>query len=112
MTSLKNIKITHEGSNEKIEALIVGAFKDSSLNTILKSLSSDNKKATLLACKTEAFKGERGEYLSVYGKNSIKRIFLYGLGDLKKLSLDQLRSESAKIFNFLLTKNMYYENKF
>ncbi len=107
MISLKNIKIKDESKAQSdIEVLIVGVFKNTNLNNLLKVLTAADRNRVVSASKIESFAGKRGECLSVYGKNSIKRIFLYGLGNSKKISTDKLRSDAAKMFNSVNSKKI------
>ena len=102
MISLKNIRIKNTDTvNKKIEALVVGVFENSDINNNLKILDKEDKSSVLSACTIESFKGKRGEHLLIYGRKRIKRIFLYGLGNSKKINSDSLRSESARIFHFI-----------
>ncbi|MFI5252067.1 MAG: leucyl aminopeptidase [Bacteroidota bacterium] len=58
----------------------------------------------------EQFKGKEGELLSIYtdGKNSTPRIILLGLGEVKKLTLEQYRRAGAAVMKKVSGKNVQH----
>ena len=81
-----------------VELLIFGCFENEKPNFD----TLDNEHASLLsnAISIDGFKGKKGENLSIYGADSLKRVLIFGLGDRKKENNDSLRSSCAEIYSY------------
>ena len=108
MIAIKTNKINSDFKkyidNTKIELLVIGVFFNDMPD--FGFLDSSNKTILKDAIKTDSFKGEKGEALSVYGKNGIKRVLLYGLGSKKKNNAESLRVSGANIYKYANLKKI------
>jgi len=95
-----------ESISSSIECMCIGVFKGGNIKKDLSFISESDKNLLMSAVKLESFKGSLGESLMIYGTSSIKRIYLYGLGDVKSTGSDLLRSLSAKVSKDAINKKM------
>ena len=93
MNNLMEIKTTKTSFLKmESELLIVGLFKDKKLNSELKNMDVSISNQLLHAMERDAFIGKKDDRLSIYGNESIKRILLIGLGEMKNYNTDRARS--------------------
>ena len=85
-------------ANSNSDAIVIGVFLNEKPN--LTGLSSDMVDAANNAIIIESFKGRVKDKVLVYSKGKNKRLLLWGLGDRKKTSNDNMRSSGANIYNY------------
>ena len=81
-----------------IELLVFGCFENEKPN--FDTLDSELANSLLNAIDLDNFKGKKGEKLSIYGKDSFKRVLLFGLGGRNKQNADSIRSSCAEIYSY------------
>jgi leucyl aminopeptidase len=85
-----------ELSKTRDDAAIIGFFKGKlALSPELKKLDRAIGEALSFYIRNSGFKGDKGEFGSVFANNGIKNIVIAGLGEEQKYSLDILSSAVA-----------------
>tara|TARA_Y100000768_G_C23941723_1_gene665463 strand:+ start:63 stop:1562 length:1500 start_codon:yes stop_codon:yes gene_type:complete len=85
-------------TNSDSDAIVIGVFLNEKPN--LADLSADIVDAAKNAINIESFKGKVKDKVLVYSKGKSKRLLLWGLGDRKKISNDNMRSAGANIYSY------------
>ena len=100
MVILKDIKITAK-TDISSDLLVLGFFKKTSINTMIKYLSSNDQAKVLKAFSIDGTNSDEGQNIFVYGSDKFSRIMIYNLGDKDKFSNDKMRSHSSKIYSIV-----------
>src|SRR3989344_6613099 len=88
---ITSIKISKADlSKTKDDALVIGLFKEKGLGAELKRLDSQFGSIINSFIEKNDFKGEKGEIKGIFVNNNVKNIFLVGLGEEEKYSLDAM----------------------
>ena len=105
MVILKDIKITAK-TDISSDLLVLGFFKKTSINTMIKYLSSNDQAKVLKAFSIDGTNSDEGQNIFVYGSDKFSRIMIYNLGDKDKFSNDKMRSHSSKIYSIVNAKKI------
>ena len=104
MVVLKNIKV--DNSSLSSEILVLGRFKNSSVEKSISFLSKEDKKNVLDAISIDLSDGALGDYIMLAGSSSFKRIMLFNLGDKDKLTNDKMRAFGSNLYSLVNSKKI------
>lgn len=93
------------GSRSKPKALIVGLFKDQSLDTATKALDADG--SILAASKRAGTTGDAGSVVCAFPSKGYECVFILGLGDKSSFDVSSLRNAGGALGRAMSSAKIY-----